>query len=379
MRGQIIEKSKGVWLVRIQSNLSNGKRKSSSKQIRGTKKDAEKLLTAWLRDMDKGVFIEPSRQTLNEHLDSFLEIIKPRVAEQTFNSYEMMLRVHIRPVVGEMKLPDVKILTVQKVYAKMQEKGLSARTVRYAHSVFSMALNKAVELGYIVSNPCKFAELPRQNKTETKAFSPEQAKKFLECSKDNKHGLIFEIALSSGMRPEEYLALTWKDISFEKGTATVQRALVWRKGGGFMFCEPKTAKSRRTVPLPKSILPKLKEHRRKQLEHRLKLGALYGKHDLVFATESGKPHNHRNLALRYFNKILEQAGLKDEGFVLYSLRHSCATLLLSAKENPKIVAERLGHTSVKMTLDTYSHVLPDMQESATDILETMLYRKVGTF
>ncbi len=102
-----------------------------------------------------------------------------------------------------------------------------------------------------------------------------------------------------------------------------------------MFCEPKTAKSRRTVPLPKSILPKLKEHRRKQLEHRLKLGALYEKHDLVFATESGKPHNHRNLALRYFNKILEQAGLKDGGFVLYSLRHSCATLLLSSGRKPE--------------------------------------------
>ncbi len=181
--------------------------KSSAKQIRGTKKDAEKLLTAWLRDMDKGVFIEPSRQTLNEHLDSFLEIIKPRVAEQTFNSYEMMLRVHIRPVIGEMKLPDIKnSQTVQKVYAKMQEKGLSARTVRYAHSVFSMALNKAVELGYIVSNPCKFVTVtPKQKRNQS--LLPEQAKNFLECAKDNKHGLIFEIALSSGMRPEEYLSL----------------------------------------------------------------------------------------------------------------------------------------------------------------------------
>lgn len=261
----------------------------------------------------------------------------------------------------------------------MQTTGLSARTVRYAHSIFSMAMNKAVELGYIINNPCKYAELPRQSKKETKAFSPEQAQKFLESAKDDKHGLIFEIALASGMRPEEYLSLQWSDIDFEKGTATVRRALVWRKGGGFMFCEPKTAKSRRTIPLPKSISPRLKEHRRGQLEHRLKLGAAYENLNLVFASETGKPLNYRNLTQRHFEKVLERAGMKDAGFVLYSLRHSCATLLLSAGENPKVVAERLGHTSVKMTLDTYSHVLPDMQASATDKLETMLYRKIGAF
>jgi integrase len=378
MRGQIIEKSKGVWLVRIQNRLTNGKRKSISKQFRGTKKDAEKFLTAWFRDMDRGVFIEPSRQTLNEHFNNFLEIIKSRVAEQTFNSYEMILRVHIRPKIGELKLTNIKILTVQKVYSEMQVKGLSPRTVRYAHSVFSMALSKAVELGYIVNNPCNYAELPRQNKKETKAFSPEQAQNFLQAAKDDRHGLIFEIALSSGMRPEEYLSLCWKDIDFEKGTATVQRALVWRKGGGFKFAEPKTAKSRRTVPLPKSILPRLKEHKRQQLEQRLKIGAAYEKHDLVFASAVGKPLHYRNLTQRHYEKILERAGMKGTGFVLYSLRHSCATLLLSAGENPKIVAERLGHTSVKMTLDTYSHVLPDMQQAATDKLETMLYRKFGT-
>ena len=111
----------------------------------------------------------------------------------------------------------------------------------------------------------------------------------------------------------------------------------------------------------------------------LKLGAAYEKHDLVFASEIGSPLYYRNLTGRHYEKILERTELKTAGFVLYSLRHSCATLLLSAGENPKIVAERLGHTSVKMTLDTYSHVLPDMQQSATDKLETMLYRKCGTF
>jgi integrase len=379
MAGQIIKRGEKTWTVRIFNGRdANGKRKYVNKTIHGTKKDAQKYLTAKLREKDLGVFIEPTRKTLNEHLDEFLKIIKPRIAEQTYNSYERVLRVHLRPKVGELKLPDIKILTVQKVYAELQEAELSPRTIHYVHALWSMAMKKAVELGQIANNPCVYAELPRQNRKERKAFSPAQAQKFLECARDDKHGLVFEIALSSGMRPEEYLSLQWSDISFEKGTATIQRALVWRQGGGFTFCEPKTASSRRTIPLPKSILPKLKEHKRRQLEHRLKLGSAYENHNLVFASETGRPLSSRNLTQRHFEKILERAGLKDAGFVLYSLRHSCATLLLSAGENPKIVAERLGHSSVKMTLDTYSHVLPDMQQSATDKLETMLYRKFGT-
>lgn len=377
MRGQIVEKSKGVFLVRIETR-KNGKRETLfSRTLRGNKTDADKLLTQKKAELDKGVLVKDEKLTLDEYLDKWLKIIKPRVTEQTFNSYETMLRVYIRPHIGELKLADIKIMTVQKVYSEMQEKGFAPRTVRYAHAVFSMAMSKAVEWGNIAVNPCDYAELPRSSRKETKAFSPEQASQFLEFAKHNRHGLIFEFALITGMRPEEYLALQWKDIDFERCTATVQRAVVWIKGSGYKFTETKTAKSRRTIPLPKSILPKLKEHKRQQTEHRFELGSHYENHNLVFANEIGKPHHYRNLTQRHYEKILKRAELDKHGFVLYSLRHSCATLLLSAGENPKVVAERLGHSSVKMTLDTYSHVLPDMQQSATDKLETMLYRKIG--
>jgi len=377
MRGQIIEKSKGVFLVRIETR-KNGKRETLfSRTVRGKKTDADKLLTQKKAELDKGVLVKDEKLTLNEYLDKWIKIIKPRVTEQTFNSYETMLRVYIRPHIGEFKLSDIKIMTVQKVYSEMQEKGFAPRTIRYAHAVFSMALSKAVEWGNIVVNPCDYAELPRLSRKETKAFSPEQAKQFLEFAKDNRHGLIFEFALATGMRPEEYLGLKWTDINFERCTATVQRAVVWIKGSGYKFTETKTAKSRRTIPLPKSILPKLREHKRKQTEHRFELGSHYENHNLVFANEIGRPHHYRNLTQRHYEKILKKAELDKLGFVLYSLRHSCATLLLSAGENPKVVAERLGHSSVKMTLDTYSHVLPDMQQSATDKLETMLYQKIS--
>ena len=175
------------------------------------------------------------------------------------------------------------------------------------------------------------------------------------------------------MRPEEYLSLKWKDIDFQNCTAIVQRALVWRKGGGYIWDKPKTAKSRRIVPMPQTLMLKLKEHKRLQTEYRFKLGAAYENHDLVFASQVGKALHYGNLTKRHYEEILERAGMKDEGFVLYSLRHKCATLLLSAGANPKVVAERLGHSSVKMTLDVYSHVLPGMQQAAMAKLVDMLY------
>lgn len=377
--GQIIKRGEDSWLVRVYlGEDAKGNRKYHNKTIRGNKKDAQKYLNKSCHNKDTGRFVESDRQTLNQHLDQWLSIIKPRVAERTFNSYEMMLNTHVRSKIGGLKLSDIKILTVQRVYSDMSLKGLSPRTVRYAHAVFSMAMNKAVEWGIIVNNPCNLAELPRQNKKETNAFSPNQALQFLKASLTDRHGLVFEFALSSGMRPEEYLALKWTDIDFQQCTATVQRALIWRKGGGFIFGEPKTAKSRRTISLPKSLMAKLKQHKRVQAEHRFKHGSLYENLNLVFASKIGTPLHYRNLTQRHFERILEQAGLSDEGFVLYSLRHSCATLLLSAGENAKVVSERLGHTSVKMTLDTYSHVLPDMQQAATEKLERMLYSQFGT-
>lgn len=129
--------------------------------------------------------------------------------------------------------------------------------------------------------------------------------------------------------------------------------------------------------MPVTLVAKLKKHREGQLEHRLELGAAYENLDLVFASTFRRPIHYRNLTQRHFEPILEAAGLDDCGFVLYSLRHTCATLLLAGSENPKVVAERLGHSSVKTTLDTYSHVLPDMQKSASDRLESLLYRKSG--
>jgi integrase len=373
-RGQIIDRGSGSWLIKIyRGRNGNGKRIYSNNTIRGKRSDAQKFLTAKMREKDLGIFIEVNKQTLNEHLDNWLKLIRARVAEQTFNSYEAILRVHIRGSTGQLRLSNIKTHDIQGIYTSMLERGLSPRTVRYAHAVIAMAMKKAVELNYIIRNPCEFVELPREIRKETKAMSPDQAMEFLRHAQDDRHGLIFEFAIISGMRPEEYLALKWSDIDFVNRTVKVQRALVWLKGG-YKMSEPKTKKSRRNIPLPNDLMVKLKEHKKRQLERRFKLGDSYENLNLVFSTEAETPIHYRNLTQRHYEKIIKKAELEDEGFVLYSLRHTCATLLLASGENPKVVADRLGHTSVKMTLDTYSHVLPDMQRSASDRLGAMLYR-----
>lgn len=371
--GQIVSKGKDKWLVRVfRGRDADGKKIYHSKLISGNKTVAQKYLTAKQREHDIGGFVESSRQTLDEYLDRWLELIKPRVTEQTHASYERLLKIHIRPKLGRGRLTSIKVDDVQRVLGTMQERDLSPRTVRYAHAVLSMAFRKAIELDLRVKNPCDFVELPRQIKKETLAMSPDQAAAFLKAAANDRLGIVLEFGLITGMRPEEYLGLYWSDIDLSRGTATVQRALVWLKGG-CRFGEPKTRGSRRSIPLPRTLIDRLKAHRREQLEHKMKLGAAYSSMDLVFATEIGTPIHYRNLSQRHYTKILSAAGLGDEGFVLYSLRHSCATLLLASGENPKVVAERLGHASVKMTLDTYSHVLPDMQKSASDRLARMLY------
>ena len=256
-------------------------------------------------------------------------------------------------------------------------RGLSARSVRYIHAVLSSAFKQAVRWHMLARNPCEAVELPRMAQREMQAFSPEEATRFLKAAAEDKHAVLFTFALATGMRSEEYLALRWSDVDLQKGTATVVRTLIWRKGGEWYFGEPKTSRSRRTVPLPASVLRTLTEHKRNQAAQRLKAGADYQNNELVFAMRDGRPILLRTLDRRHFKPTLRRAKL-SESFRLYDLRHSCATLLLAANEHPKVVSERLGHASITLTLDTYSHVLPSMQQAASEKLEGILFKKTGT-
>lgn len=376
--GQLIEREKGVWTVRIYlGEDASGKRLYHNETTKGAKKDAQKRLTQVLREKDSGVYVQSSVMTLNDFLDKWLaESASLKIRERTLNGYESLLKCHIREKLGAKRLSDVQLLEVQKLYNEMNKANFSPKTIRHVHNVLSSAFKQAVKWKMLMQNPCDFCDLPRQVKTEMKCFTPDEAKLFLEAAENEKFYALFYLAIETGMRPEEYLGLKWQDIDFEQRTLSVQRALVERRGGGFIFDELKTSRSRRSIPLSNSVINVLKIHRRNQLEERMKIGAGYQNFDVVFASEVGTPMMHRNLLRRHFKPLLAKAGLPD--IRLYDLRHTTATLLLSAGQNPKIVSERLGHASIVLTLDTYSHVLPTMQRDATNEIEAIFLRKTGT-
>lgn len=380
MAGQIIKPTRldgsiieDTWLVRIfLGRQSDGKRKYFSKTIHGTKKDAQKYLNAKLREKDLGIFVEPGTESLNKYLDRWLtDTAKPRVRETTFEGYEWIVKKYIKKHLGTMRLSQLQGYQIQKFYNDLQREGLSARTVRYSHSVLSSALKQAVKWKMIFQNPCDECDLPKMQNAEMKCYSPVEVRKFLETAKTNKHYVLFLLIIQTGMRPEEYLGLQWKDVDLEEGVLSVRRAVKIRKGGGFYFTEPKTNKSRRSIPLSESLVAAMKTHRLNQLTAKMKIRDCYQDNDLVFATEIGTPLLIENLRNRHFEKIRVEAKLPK--IRLYDLRHTTATLLLSAGENPKVVSERLGHASIVLTLDTYSHVLPNMQKDATSKLEKMMF------
>ena len=381
MAGQIIKRGDRTWLVRIfMGRDAKGKQVFHHKTIHGTKKDAEQYRNKAVREKDLGTFIEPSPITVDDYMKRWLETAaRPRLRDNTYREYEGLLCRYVSPTLGGKRLSDVRPLDIQSLYTTMFEKNLSARTVRFTHSVLSSAFKQAVRWRMLLQNPCGSVELPRKVSQEMQSLTPIEAARFLAEAASDRWVALFVLALASGLRPSEYFGLKWSDVDLEQGLVTVQRSLIWRsyKSGDWYFGEPKTPRSRRRIPLPNSVVRALIQHKRRQAEERLKEGAAYKNLDLIFATSEGQPLIRLNVIQKHFKPILERAKLPAT-LRLYDLRHTCATLLLAANENPKVVSERLGHSSITLTMDVYSHVLPDMQQGASDKLERILFSKTGT-
>jgi integrase len=211
---------------------------------------------------------------------------------------------------------------------------------------------------------------PQPEKKEIRPLSPEQSRTLLGAAKGEKHEALYVLAITTGMRQGELLAIKWEDVNFEAGVLQVQRTLSTATGGGFTFSAPKTAKSRRSIKLPNTALSSLRKHRKAQLEERMRLGELFVDHDLVFASRVGTPISRQDLITRSFKPLLKQAGLPDIRF--HDLRHTCATLLLGKGVHAKFVQELLGHATISITLDTYSHVLPGMGDAAAGAMDEAL-------
>lgn len=368
MAGQIIKRGERSFIVRVFIGRdATGTRKYMNQTVKGTKKDAQALLNRLLREQDTGVLVEPARMSLDEYLDHWLNTsVKPRVRTRTLRNYSDTLRLYVRPRIGSRRLGSLKPVDIQAVYSEMQETGLSSM-VRLTHTLLKGALTQAVKWQMIARNPAEYVDLPKRKATgKARALSKAEVESFLEATARSKWHVFFHVMVSTGLRPSEALALTWKDVDLARGTLTVKHSLGWLRGEKrFVFNDPKTASSRRTVPLPYGLVKLLSGHMTAQAEH--------GYTELVFTTRAGDPSHQRVIVQEAFKPALVRADL-DSSTRLYDLRHTHATLLLLAGVHPKVVSERLGHASVAITLDVYSHVLPNMQQEAAERLDAMLYR-----
>jgi len=359
---QIKKLDDGKYLIRVSKGTGKSRRYINV-TFRGPLKKAQKHARDLETDIDSGRDFR-SELTFKKFAALWLGVIKKRLAPLTYDNYDGNLRRNAGPI-NDLKLADIRTDHIQEIY-----NDLAPAVVRGLHATLNACFSYAVRKEYLRTNPCRNTDRPKRKRPEVVVLSQAEARTFLGHCRTMPNGLIFEFALHTGMRPEEYLGLRWADIHGSE-IAVEQVVQYQRSGGGFYFAAPKTPKSRRRVPIAEDLRLRLVTHRREQNEHRLKMKGTWFNHDLVFPNIIGRPQTVTNLTRRYFHPILDKCAF-GKHLKLYGLRHTCATLLLLAGQNPKIVAERLGHSSIALTLDTYSHVLPGMQADATDALAQML-------
>lgn len=333
-----------------------------------------------------GGLTEPSREPLAKYLRGWLPTVaKPRLRARTYADYEGLLTRYVftppegAPLLGLVKMHQLSPEAIQTLYAWLSdEKGLSPRTIASLHAVLRSALNHAAATGAIARNPARYAKPPKQARGEMKAMTEEQAKAFLKAAEADKHHALFALLISTGLRPGEALGLKWTDLEVDR--FRVQRSLTRQGVRGWALTEPKTPRARRTIVLPPTVLDLILSHRARQAEQRLKVGPHWKDHGFVFTTALGEPLEQTNVYRRSFIPTLERAKLGTSegegegrtfkpGFTMYSLRHTAASLALRAGVNVKVVSAMLGHASVVLTLDTYTHLVESQQEDVAERME----------
>jgi len=366
--GQIVGRGPRRWLVRVSLGRDRQTRirRYHNRTIHGPVRNAQHYLNKVLRERDLGREVEGITITLNEYLDRFETAAKSRLRDKSYRDYRSLLRRYVRPILGERNLAAICPLDIQAVYQELVERGLSARSIRYTHSVLRSSMRQAIRWRLLLQDPTDGAQLPRLGRREMRVLTADQSRIFLSAALNTHYGPVLAVALTTGMRPSEYLGLKWQDIDWDRGTVSVVRTLE-RSAGAWRLAETKRNRSRRIIKLQDWVLKTLKD-----LPGRMTLrigssGADVA--ELVFTTPVGRPIHSDKLAKR-FKAILRQAGLPI--IRLYDLRHTSATLALAAGVPPKVVAEQLGHASAAFTLDVYSHLLPHMQEQAAMKVEQIL-------
>jgi integrase len=335
-----------------------------------TRKEAADKLAKVLSDRVEGIVYDDENATLGEYLDGWLKgSVRGSVRRSTYDRDAYLVNNHLKPALGRVKLKKLAPAHVQAFYRDRLDSGLSASTVHKMHAILHKALARAVAWQMVPRNVTETVESPRPASKEMRPLSPWEARAFLDAARGERFEALYVLAVTTGMRQGELLALRWQDVDLEDATISVRRTLT-RDGGRFTIGEPKTRKSRRLIRMTSQATGALRRHLERQLWEIQMLGDGYADRGLVFTTATGAPVNPSNVRRRSFARLLRKAGLPHVRF--HDLRHTCATLLLGKGTHPKFVQELLGHATVAITLDTYSHIVPGMGDQTARAMQDAL-------
>jgi integrase len=334
--------------------------------------DVQRKLVEAMGDAARGIVVDDKNLTVSEYLDRFLEDVqRGSVRESTYSRDKYLITNHVKPALGRVKLKNLGAMHLQRLYREKRDAGLSASTVQKIHHVLHKSLAQAVRWDLIARNPSDAVKAPRPTPEEMRPLSAEEVRKLLEAAHGDRLEALYVLAVHTGMRRGELLGLKWDDVNLENATVRVRRTLTRIDNGRRLALgPPKNKKSRRSVRLTARAVESLRSHLERQLAEIEALGDLYKDQGLVFTTEAGTLINPSNLRQRSLAPLLKRAGLPQITF--HDLRHTCASLLFQRNVHPKFVQELLGHASVAITLDTYSHMLPGMGSEAADAMEDAL-------
>src|SRR5215217_3530329 len=306
--GSIHRRKSGGWCAQYTVYSAKG-RKRKTLYGKTRQEVAAKLATA-LSNRKGGLTFDAGNLTLGDYLDRWLnDSVRDTVRQRTWERYEQIVRVHIKPALGRIKLKALTSTHVRGLYREKLDGGLAPRTVRYIHTTLHKALKDAVADGLIPRNFTEGIRAPKPKKKEVNALSPEQARAFLEAARADRFEALYVLAIHCGLREGELLGLRWNDVDLEAGTLSVRRTLSETRIG-HIFEQPKNGKGR-SIQLTNTAAEALRTHRKRQNEERLRLGPLWEDHGLVFPSQKGTTMNAKNLTARSFKPILERAGLPD--------------------------------------------------------------------
>jgi integrase len=364
MKGHIRERSPGRWAIVLDTQGAGGARKRRWHSFAGTKRQAQIECARLIAEAQKnGGTVAPERLTVGDYLERWLAAIRPKVSPRTFERYVSIVRANVIPALGNIRLSKLQPLAISGVYSDALAR-LAPRTVNHIHVVFKGALKQAVRWRLLSRNPADDVDPPKVERGEMKVWTVDQITEAIALSRSWAVHMPIVLAAFCGLRRGEIAALRWRHVDFDRTQLSVTESAEHTKAG-VRYKAPKSGKGR-TVALPSMMVAALRAHRRRQAEELLKIGVRLTDDTFVCARKDGKPQQPQSITHGWVDFL---ASTKLPRIRFHDLRHSHATVMLRANVHPKIVSERLGHSRVAITLDTYSHVLPNMQEEAAAAID----------